>query len=85
VLEAVHHLGSTAAPAPTPAATKPFKDYLQQLPVYTGEASGLPEAFLAAAAFRVLARQADIPLDERTRQLCAKFAGNAHRDDWFTT
>ena len=81
VLEAVQRRGFTAAPATTPAAAKPFKDYLPQLPVYTGETSGLPEAFLAA--FRVLARQAGIPLDERTRQLCAKLAGNAH--DWFTT
>ena len=41
VLEAVQRQGFTAAPATTPAAAKPFKDYLPQLPVYTGEASGL--------------------------------------------
>ena len=80
VMEAVERRGSTAAPVPTPVA-KPFKDYLPQLPVYTGDASGLPEAFLAA--FRLFARQAGVPPDERTRQLCAKLAGNAH--DWFTT
>ena len=80
VMEAVERRGSTAAPVPTPVA-KPFKDYLPQLPVYTGDASGLPEAFLAA--FRLFARQAGVPPDERTRQLSAKLAGNAH--DWFTT
>ena len=80
VMEAVERRGSTAAPVPTPV-TKPFKDYLPQLPVYAGETSGLPEAFLAA--FRLLARQAGVPLEERTRQLCAKLTGNAH--EWFTT
>jgi len=80
VIDAVERRGSSMAPVP-PQVSKPFKDFLPQLPPYTGETANPPEAFLAA--FRTFARQANIPAEERARQLFAKLTGTAR--DWFAT
>jgi hypothetical protein len=59
-----------STPPPTP---KPFKDFLPNLPPYSGD--GAPEAFLAQ--FRTQARHLEIPPQLLPRQLIAKLTGDA--------
>jgi hypothetical protein len=68
------------APAASPAAAKPFKDWLPQVEAYAGEAHRTPEAFLAE--FYLYAKHNSVPANERARQLIGKLTGAAKT--WYT-
>ncbi len=68
------------APPVSPAAVKPFKDWLPQVKAYAGEADRTPEAFLAQ--YYLYARQQNVPSSERARQLIGKLTGPAQT--WYT-
>jgi hypothetical protein len=72
-------IGRRGPPRPSPA---PFKDWLQQVEAYAGEAHRAPEAFLAQ--FYLYAMQNNVPAAERTRhwQLIGKLTGAAQT--WYT-
>ena len=67
-------------PPVSPAAAKPFRDWLPQVEAYAGEAHRAPEAFLAQ--FYLYARQNNVPASERARQLIGKLTGPAQT--WYT-
>ena len=69
----------SASPA-SPAAVKPFKDWLPQVKSYSGETDRTPEAFLDQ--YYLYVRQQNVPASERTRQLIGKLTGPAQ--SWYT-
>ena len=66
-----------AQPSRDPPQPRPFKDFMPNLPSYSGGEA--PEAFLAQ--FRTQAHHLSVPPDLLTRQLIAKLTGDAL--DWF--
>ncbi len=66
-----------AQPSRDPPPPRPFKDFMLNLPSYSGVDA--PEAFLAQ--FRTQAHHLSVPPDLLTRQLIAKLTGDAL--DWF--
>lgn len=71
----------TLASAAREETAKPFKDWLPQLPAFSGsERNRTPEAFLAQ--FYLYAHQQKVPAEERPRQLVGKLTGPAQA--WYT-
>jgi hypothetical protein len=71
------------AQAVSSPAAKPFKDWLQQVEAYAGEAHRAPEAFLAQFyQIYLYARQNNVPSTERARQLIGKLTGATQT--WYT-